>query len=310
VGRAAACDVQQDRQEQSGKDHRADQDGRRRAADDWPDGLLERLVESLVHDPKIAINPAVWYQVTDVVTGSSPQPVPRYREVADALEELIASGEMAPGGRVPSERAIAERFGLSRMTARQAVELLVRRGVVYRRPGSGTYVASPRVDHTLQRLLGFTEQMQAQGIEPSGRLLSVELAEVGDPAVSDALELGAADRAWSVRRVRYGDGEPLLIESFHVPERVCPDLGEHDLALGSLYAVLRTTYGVEPTSAHETIEPTACDEDDALHLRARPGAPAILVTRVTRDGNGRPIEHARDVYRGDRARFVIDLSRV
>jgi GntR family transcriptional regulator len=72
---------------------------------------------------------------------------------------------MPPGGRVPSERAIAERFGLSRMTARQAVELLVRRGVVYRRPGSGTYVAAPRVEHTLQRLLGFTEQMQAQGVE-------------------------------------------------------------------------------------------------------------------------------------------------
>ena len=113
----------------------------------------------------------MWYQTTVVATDSSPPQVPRYREVADALEQQIASGEPPPGGRVPSERAIAERFGLSRMTARQAVELLVRRGVVYRRPGSGTYVAAPRVEHTLQRLLGFTEQMRAQGVEPSGRLL-------------------------------------------------------------------------------------------------------------------------------------------
>jgi GntR family transcriptional regulator len=252
----------------------------------------------------------VWYQTTVMATESSPPPIPRYREVADALEQLIASGEMAPGGRVPSERSIAERFGLSRMTARQAVELLVRRGVVYRRPGSGTYVAAPRVEHTLQRLLGFTEQMQAQGVEPSGRVLEVALATVDDPVVAAALELDADARAWLVRRVRYGDDEPLLVESFHVPEAVCPDLGDHDLALGSLYAVLRETYGVEPTSAHETIEPTACDEDDAIHLRMRPGAPAILVTRVTRDAGGRPIEHARDVYRGDRARFVIDLARV
>ena len=252
----------------------------------------------------------MWYQITDVVTGSSPQPVPRYREVADALEQQIGTGEMAPGSRLPSERALAERYSLSRMTARQAVELLVRRGVVTRRPGSGTYVAAPRVEHTLQRLLGFTEQMQAQGVEPSGRLLTVDIAPVDDAAVAGALELDGTDRAWAVRRVRYGDGEPLLVETFHVPERVCPDLGEHDLALGSLYAILRTSYGVDPTSAHETIEPAALDEDEALYLLARPGAPAILVTRVTRDAAGRPIEHARDVYRGDRARFVIDLAAI
>src|SRR3954464_13704778 len=232
------------------------------------------------------------------------QAAPRYRQVAAELERAIESGGLRPHDRLASERAIAERFGLSRMTARQAVELLVRRGVVYRRPGSGTYVAAPRVEHTLQRLLGFTEQMQAQGVEPSGRVLEVALATVDDPVVAAALELDVDARAWLVRRVRFGDDEPLLVESFHVPETVCPDLGDHDLALGSLYAVLRETYGVEPTSAHETIEPTACDEDDAIHLRMRPGAPAILVTRVTRDAGGRPIEHARDVYRGDRARVV------
>ena len=153
----------------------------------------------------------MWYQTTVVATDSSPPPVPRYREVADALEQQIASGELPPGGRVPSERAIAERFGLSRMTARQAVELLVRRGVVYRRPGSGTYVAAPRVEHTLQRLLGFTEQMRAQGVEPSGRVLEVGLAPVGDPVVASALELGApiarlAGAPRSLRRRRAAAG--------------------------------------------------------------------------------------------------------
>src|SRR6478735_3075684 len=129
---------------------------------------------------------------------------PRYREVADALQRRILAGELTSHDRLASEREIAETFGLSRMTARQAVELLVRRGVVYRRPGSGTYVSPPRIVHTLQRLLGFTEQMQAQGVEPSGRVLEVALATVDDPVVAAALELDADARAWLVRRVRYG----------------------------------------------------------------------------------------------------------
>src|SRR5436305_8711667 len=111
---------------------------------------------------------------------------PRYRQAADRLAEQIASGELPAHSRLPSERAIAEQFGLSRMTARQAVEHLVRRGLVYRRPGSGTYVAAPRIVHTLERLAGFSEQMRAQGIEPSGRVLEMALTDRVDPAASDA----------------------------------------------------------------------------------------------------------------------------
>lgn len=232
---------------------------------------------------------------------------PRYRQAAEHLAERIASGELAPHTRLPSERTVAEQFGLSRMTARHAVEYLVRRGLVYRRPGSGTYVAAPRVVHTLQRLAGFSEQMRAQGISPAGRLLEVALTDQLDPDVIEALDLDRGEPAWTMRRVRYGDGEPLLLEAFFVPDAVCPQLGRHDLSSGSLYDIMRTAYRIEPTRAHETIEPTACDAADARHLGARPGAPAILVTRTAYDPDGRAVEYARDLYRGDRARFEIDL---
>src|SRR6185437_12087450 len=138
---------------------------------------------------------------------------PRYREVADALQRRILAGELESHDRLASEREIADRFGLSRMTARQAVELLVRRGTVYRRPGSGTFVSPPRVVHTLQRLAGFSEQMRAQGIEPSGRVLEMRRTRRVDAEASTALELAPGGRAWMVRRVRYGDREPLLLET-------------------------------------------------------------------------------------------------
>jgi GntR family transcriptional regulator len=235
------------------------------------------------------------------------RPVPRYRQAADRLAERIASGDLAAHSRLPSERTIAEQFGLSRMTARQAVELLVRRGLVYRRPGSGTYVAPPRIVHTLQRLAGFSEQMRAQGIEPTGRVLEMTLSDGLDAEVTAALRLRRRERAWTMRRVRYGDGEPLLLETFHVPHAVCPKLGRHDLAHGSLYEIMRFAFAIDPVRAHETIEPTVCDAADARYLGTRAGAPAILVTRTTYDAGARPVEYARDLYRGDRARFEIDL---
>src|SRR5436190_23260527 len=168
---------------------------------------------------------------------------PRYRQIADQLADDILSGRLETGQRLPSERTIAQRHGLSRMTARQAVELLVRRGTVYRRPGSGTFVSPPRVVHTLQRLAGFSEQMRAQGIVPSARVLEMRRTRRLDARAQAALELPPGGRAWMVRRVRFGDGEPLLLETFWVPDALCPDLGRRDLARGSLYDLLRQRYG-------------------------------------------------------------------
>jgi GntR family transcriptional regulator len=235
--------------------------------------------------------------------------VPRYRQVADRLAAEIESGGLQPGSRVPSERTIAQRHGLSRMTARQAVELLVRRGLVTRRPGSGTYVAPGRVEHTLQRFAGFSEQMRAQGIEPGGRVLAVKLLNGERSHIGRALGLGDDGTCWMLRRVRFGDREPLVVEESYVPALLCPDLSRHDLATSSLYDVMRARYGVDPVRAHETIEPTACEPEEARHLGTRAGAPAILVTRLAYDADDVPVEYARDVYRGDRARFVIDLRR-
>jgi len=238
--------------------------------------------------------------------GHAARSSPRYRQVADLLEAEIVSGGLPAGSRVPSERAIADRHGVSRMTGRQAIELLVRRGLVYRRPGSGTFVAPARVEHPLPGFAGFTETMRSQGIEPNGRLLGVRLNAGTAPEAEAALGLEHGQRCWCVRRVWFGDGEPLVVEMSHLPESLFPDLGRRELGHASLHDLMRSAYGVDPVRAHETIESTACEADDARHLSCRPGSPAIVVTRVAYDAEGRAVEYARDVYRGDRARFVVD----
>ncbi len=240
-------------------------------------------------------------------TRVTPRSVPRYRQAADQLAQQITTGELPPHSRLSSERAIADEFGLSRMTARQAVELLVRRGVVYRRPGAGTFVSPPRIVHTLQRLAGFSEQMRAQGIEPAGRVLCLELTDDLGADVREALELDGDQHAWLLRRIRFGDGEPLLLETSYVPDSVCPGLGVHDLAGQSLYGLMAATFGIHPAHAHEAIEPTTLEAVDARHLGTRPGTPAIRVCRTAFTEGRQAVEYAIDLYRGDRARFEIDL---
>ena len=231
---------------------------------------------------------------------------PRYRQVAAELERAIESAACGRttgwhrSGRSPSGT-------VSRMTARQAVESLVRRGTVIA-TGSGTFVSPPRVVHTLQRLAGFSERMRAQGIEPSGHVLEMRRTRRVDVQARAALELGPGGRAWMVRRVRFGDREPLLLETFWVPDALCPRPGPARARPG--IAVRPDAPAVRDRPVHRgrvdraglVLEPA-----DARHLGARPGAPAMVVTRTARDREGRPVEFARDVYRGDRARFEVAL---
>jgi GntR family transcriptional regulator len=151
--------------------------------------------------------------------------------------------------------------------------------------------------------------MRAQGIEPGGRVLAIRLSGQDGSDAGVALELPEGEASWMVRRVRFGDGEPLLVEESHVPARLFPDLNRHNLAQSSLYDLMRSRYGVDPVRAHETIEPASCEQEEARHLATRPGSPAILVTRTAYDSDDQPVEYARDIYRGDRARFVVDLRR-
>ena len=194
------------------------------------------------------------------------------------------------------------------MTARQAVELLVRRGTVYRRPGSGTFVSPPRVVHTLQRLAGFSEQMRAQGIEPSARVLEMRRTRRVDAQARSALELGpAVGRGWC-DACGSATGSRCFSRRSGFPTRCAPTWPGASSRRGRSTTSCARRYGIDPCTADESIEPAVLEPADARHLGARPGAPAMVVTRTARDREGRAVEFARDVYRGDRARFELALQ--
>jgi GntR family transcriptional regulator len=232
---------------------------------------------------------------------------PIYRAVADALIERIDNGDLLPGSRCPSERQLASEYGISRMTARAAVSLLVQRGYVERKNGSGTFVASPKIELDLSTVAGFSDRVLRQGMTPGARV--IEARTVGtselDANVASALEVTGEELVHMLVRVRTGDNELLALEKSYFPAHHCPDLLDNELT-GSIYELLRTRCNLELAHLHQRLEVTQLDALAAEVLATHPDAPALRITRTTWDVHGRPIEFARDLYRGDRLLFVTD----
>jgi GntR family transcriptional regulator len=226
---------------------------------------------------------------------------PAYLRIAEHIREEISSGTLEPHAMVPSERRLSEQFGVSRMTARNAVALLEREGWVYRLLARGTFVAEPRIPVGVG---SFTNEITRAGHDPGAKLLH---AAVEDPEaeVARALGLDPGEKVHALERLRTVDDEPIAIERTWFPAVIFPGLLEGSLD-GSLWAILGRNAGVVPSRAAAVIEAVALDSVSAQRLQARPAEPGILLTRRTFDADGRPFEFARDLYRGDRAELFVD----
>jgi GntR family transcriptional regulator len=225
---------------------------------------------------------------------------PLYLWVAALLRDQIEAGQLDPHGSVPSERLLSERYGVSRMTARHAVETLVLEGYVYRNPRRGTFVAEPRLRFSVG---SFTRMMTAADHTPGTKVLAAVTLEP-DPLVSTMLGIPAGGRVHLLQRLRTVKGEPIAIENIHVSAERFPDLLEHDLT-GSLWEILQARYDVHPVKADARVVAVTLDRFEAETLGVKPGSPAIVLTRTVFGAQDEIVELARDVYRGDRTEFSV-----
>lgn len=225
---------------------------------------------------------------------------PLYLWVAALLREQIEAGRWDPHGAVPSERALSEQYGVSRMTARHAIETLTREGYLYRHSRRGTFVAEPRLRFSVG---SFTKNMAAADRAPGTEVLSAQTIEP-DPVVSGLLRIPPGGRVHVLQRLRSALGEPVAIENIQLSAVRFPNLLGHDLT-GSLWALMRETYGVHPRKADARVVAVTLDRFEAEALGVKAGSPAIVLTRTVFDDHDDVVELARDVYRGDRAEFSV-----
>jgi GntR family transcriptional regulator len=221
-------------------------------------------------------------------------PVLKHMRVRDYLRSLVTH-ELAVGDAIPSERLLCERFGVSRMTVRQAVDALVVDGLLQREQGRGTFVAPTKVDLEV-RLASFGEEMRRRGMEPSSKVLAAEEV-AASPDIADALELLPGEQVFYLHRVRYADGEPMAIEQTWVPSRLVPGLFG-DGAPESIYGELRRR-ALEPEWGEDTVAAAEVDAQDAGLLGLRAGRAVLRMTRRTFTGEIACC-YSRSSYRADR----------
>ena len=231
-------------------------------------------------------------------------PVPKYFQLREILLDLIEN-ELAVDAPVPSERELAARYGLSRMTARQAVEHLVSEGRLYRVQGKGTFVARPKIDMPL-RLTSFTEDMRARGLTPGARDLGRR--EVAAPAaVARELSIDTGTPIYVIERLRTADGVPMALERSHIPAHLAPDLLDLSLVERSLYELLAARYGLVLDRGEQVIEAGIADSGDAGLLGLAPGSAVLLLQRHTWAGPV-SVEYAVSTYRADRYQLRASLE--
>ena len=218
----------------------------------------------------------------------------KYVRVRDYLRSLVTH-ELAVGDAIPSERLLCERFGVSRMTVRQAVDALVVEGLLERKQGRGTFVAPTKLDLEA-RLASFGEEMRRRGMEPSSKVLATEQVPAA-PDIADALDLVAGEQVFYLHRVRYADGEPIAIEQLWMPSLLVPGLFDNGPP-ASVYGELRRR-GLDPDWGEDTVAATEVDAQDAELLGVRVGKAVLRLSRRTFAGETACV-YSRSSYRADR----------
>ncbi|MFT3978388.1 MAG: GntR family transcriptional regulator [Sphingomonas bacterium] len=238
----------------------------------------------------------------EILGARSDDSTPLYLQLARNIRRHIASGGIDPGEALPSERELTELTGLSRVTIRKSIDRLIEEGILFRKQGSGTFVAR-RIETPGSVLSSFSDDARSRGENPGVIWMIKAYAQ---PTEDEAAMLKIASAAQVARlgRVRLSGGEPLAIEHAVVPAEFLPDL---DRIGDSLYAALEKN-DCRPVRGTQRIQGALATPTEAGMLSTEPNAAVLRIERLTLLADGRPVEFTRSTYRADRYVFVSDLE--
>ena len=232
-------------------------------------------------------------------------PVPLYFQIAQAIEASIGSGTFRASQLLDTELQLAERFGVSRPTIRQAIQQLVQQGLVVRRRGVGSLVVTQRIERPVA-LTSLYDDLAASGLAPTTKLLAMH--EIGaDAEVAGALSLALGDPVLSIERLRYANGEPLAVMRNYLPVDLVPaPTVRRALADHGLYELLRE-HGIVLHAADQVISARKPTASEARLLATSRAATLLTMTRTASDRTGRAVEHGRHAYLAEQYAFKMRL---
>lgn len=221
-------------------------------------------------------------------------PVPLYYQLAQSIEEAINTGQLAAGDRLENEVSMTRRLGLSRPTARQAIQELVKKGLLVRKRGVGTQVVHSQFSRE-ERLTSLFDDLVKAGRAPTTQILDYRVGILEDDVrgAIDAAEVTSAEFL-TIRRLRMADDVPLAILGNYLPAHF--DVSRADLEAKGLYACLRSS-GVNLKIAHQRIGARLMSDEEAALLAEETPAACLTVERIAYDDTGRFVEYGRHLYR-------------
>lgn len=231
---------------------------------------------------------------------------PAYKKIQGSILKRLESGQLKPGDMVDSERELAKIHRVSLMTARHALSELEREGMVVRRRGAGTFVASPKIH--FNKLMSYTEQMSMRGLTASSKLLSLNVLD-SEPELAARLALPASGRIIKFERLRLGGNEPFAIETCYLSADEFADLTRAHLDRVSLFSILKRDYGLEVSHADEEVDVTTADPLTARVLGVAAGLPLLRIRQEIYSNQGKIILYVLGLYRGDRHTLFIRRFR-
>lgn len=185
-----------------------------------------------------------------MIQKNSPSPI--YHQLEEEIKGAIQSLELVPGEMIPSEKEYTEKYGISRMTVRQAISNLVNGGYLYRQRGKGTFVAEQKSEPPLQGLTNFTEDMISRGLKPSTRVISFTEVKA-DHELAANLEVEAGTAIFELERVRLADRLPMAYEKLYIPKGHALDLKE-EIAVSAIHDYVEKRFGLKIQHGRQVIE--------------------------------------------------------
>jgi GntR family transcriptional regulator len=237
---------------------------------------------------------------------SDENPLPYYQQLYAILRDKIIGGSWKPGDLLPSEMDLIEQFEVSRITVRQALELLVEEGLIFRRRGRGTFVAVPSIEQGLNRIVSFTEDMRRRGLRPGTEVISASVMPAMDE-IAEKLQVPVGEDLARYERLRLADGEPMSVEISQLVLRYCPGILDKNYAERPLREELEKTYNIYLVRAHQIIHATAANKALSNQLLVPAGTPLFYIERVSYSQQDIPIEFLQLYFRGDRYKLYNEL---
>lgn len=230
--------------------------------------------------------------------------VPVYVQIHDKIQHRIEKGDWKVGDRLPSERLLAEEYGVSRMTLRQAIQTLADEGILERKVGSGTYVANQKVQEKMTGITSFTEIIKKQGKNPSSKTVSYKVT-TANAREQEALQLSDNTSILRMERIRFADDVPICLDTTSIPLPFVENLAREEVTT-SLYHSFRKKMKLSLGHAIQNVTASLANERTAELLEIKRGDAILQLRQTTFLTDGRPVEYVRSQYVGDRFEFVLE----